>query len=83
MESTTNNVKPPLWRVMWDAFQRASDRSVPGLYAAIIRAFADWLVPVAEPPADPTNSYAWGMWEKEIALRSRLLAEADRAEVGE
>jgi hypothetical protein len=66
----------------------------PECAAAEIRALTDWLVPEeTDPPVEPDSAkFPWppayqamsdAQWEMRQSLRSRLLAEADRAEAGE
>lgn len=80
----------PLWQVMHKAYWQEgagfdSGRIPPAArecFAAEIRALADWLVPV-EAPKGEKFSPLWREWAQRYTLRRRLLAEADRAEVGD
>ena len=88
MTSPTTN--PPLWRVMqkerhgWTSVSTdtATAEACGPLYAAELRAIADWLVPEETdvPPGDLTEQ-AYRQDER-FGLRAKLLAEADRAEAG-
>jgi hypothetical protein len=82
----------PLWHVMRDANHRApltrgADGSLESVgYAAELRAIADWLVPLEQPPhrgmrpGGSTLTYQETLSVERQRLRAALLAEADRAE---
>lgn len=83
--------RPPLWRVMSDAWftwvivnRPDADRFAT---AAEIRAAADWLVPEdPEPPngyAETSAGYRHTVWKIRDELRQLLLDEARKAEAGE
>lgn len=77
---------PPLWQVMDGAYREAlAIRPLPTegyCYAAELRAIADWMAP-AEPGTGLLAVVA-GLDEAGcLAIRTALLAEADRAEAGE
>jgi len=73
-------VKTPLYHVINDWY---GSHDIEDDYAALIRAFADWLVPEELPLTDDAGPVTRGKWGERTRLRSRLLAEADRAEAGE
>jgi hypothetical protein len=81
----TDTPQEPLWRLIESAFLAGRN---PGFsdrhgYAAEIRAVADWLVP---PELEQLEAQNWAVrvkWRTGLALRQRLLAEADRAERGD
>jgi hypothetical protein len=74
--------RPPLWRVMDDAYSAVVESPTEGpCYAAELRAIADWLVPEEEVTAEGEH-YQARQIEREY-LREVLLDEARRAEAGE
>ena len=86
--------KPPLWRVMFDAYDASppapaeadNDWTDRRGYAAEIRALRDWLVPEEalglRPPTDGglITGIEWCVGKDRQRLRALLTAEADRAE---
>ena len=78
----------PLWQVMYAARHARPVTNDPmagqefgPLYAAEIRAIADWLVPEEEPEPLPLDEQI--AWVVRSNLRRQLLAESDRAGAGE
>jgi hypothetical protein len=81
----TDTQDQPLWRLMSDARYRSAELGahITLATAAEIRAVADWLVP---PELEQLEAQNWAVrvkWRTGLALRQRLLDEADRAERGE
>ncbi len=89
--------KPPLWRVMFDAYDASppapadadNDWTDRHGYAAEIRAVADWLIPddpipdvVMESDLEAFSIYM-AFNRMRMHLRQQLLTEADRAVRGE
>ncbi len=88
---------PPLWRVMFDAYDTSppapadadNDWTDRHGYAAEIRALADWLVPEEPPPHRGMRPGGTNLTHRETLsverqrLRALFTAEADRAEKGE
>ena len=78
--------RPPLWRVMHDAFLSSTLSGEEGHqgFAAEIRALRDWLVP-EEPEPEPGDRYEQRhiIWRHNHRLRAQLTAEAERAERGD
>jgi hypothetical protein len=77
----------PLWRVMLaagDLCELPDDRpwDEHHVYAAELRAIADWLVPEEVEP-DECDRAIRLRWLERQRIRFELLAEADRAEAGE
>ena len=83
----SNPNRPPLWQVMRDALGVIG--IPPERHAAEIRAIADWLVPLEQPPhrgmrpGGSDKTYQETLSVERQRLRAILLAEADRAEAGE
>ena len=74
--------KPPLWRVLSDALPTASSFALRDIYAAEIRAVADWLVPEERGVTHQMHDPELHRSRQRHQLRSILLDEADRAEEG-
>ena len=84
--STPTPDRPPLWRVMHDAFLSSTLSGAEGRlgFAREIRAVRDWLVP-DEPEPEPGDRYEQRhiIWRHNQRLRAQLTAEANRAERGD
>jgi hypothetical protein len=88
--------RPPLWRLMADAYAEATNSTVRDFdviatgNAAEIRALADAVVPdEPEPPTGEREPWPQAYqqmsdakWEQRQRIRALLLAEAERAEEG-
>jgi hypothetical protein len=73
----------PLWRVMHAANVNALlTGNGCAIYAAEIRAIADWLMPEETEPSGCDRAIRL-RWLERQRTRFELLAEADRAEAGE
>jgi hypothetical protein len=80
-----DQLKPPLWRVLSDALPTAGSTAQRDIYAAEIRALADWLVPEesSETFLPGEDSHNRSKRQQRRHLRATLLIEAVKAEVGE
>lgn len=74
--------RPPLWRVMHNAFLSSTLSGEEGHqgFTQEIRAMRDWLVPEEEALADFAG---WFRYRERQLLRAQLTAEAERAERGD
>lgn len=88
----TKQSKPHLWRVLSDAQPTASSTAQRDIYAAEIRALADWLgLEMPEPQLYVPSEFGGSIiqadvvaeWKVRQDIRQLLLAEADRAEAGD
>ena len=81
----TDQPKLPLWRVLSDALPTAGSTAQRDIYAAEIRALADWLVPEesSETFLPGEDSHNRSKRQQRRHLRATLLIEAAKAEAGE
>ena len=81
----TNQLNPPLWRVMQEAYFQADAGWGEGLrYGAELRALADWLVPEESSEAflPGEDSHHRSKRQQRRHLRATLLIEVAKAEAG-
>ena len=76
-----------LWEVMDAAMdavigERLDPTTWRKIRAAELRAIADEVAPEVAPPNSNLDDRAWGAWEKQLAIRQRLLDAANEAEGG-